>query len=309
MADSKISALTDGTTPQSTDEFVVARGADNRKLTWSSMLSSAQSGAVLVGAAAGGVLSGTYPNPGFAVDMATQAELDAHINDPTDAHLGTAIGNTPAGGIAATTVQAAINELDTEKPATGTVVLKSLYDANTVLAANTDDTPAALTMGASTILARLAAGNIVAATPAQLKTLLGLDLASASYKRTAGNYTTASTSFVDVDATNLALTITTGARRVLITVVGVAYNDSGSLQNVSFDVDLDGARLGGTSGMTLIESVSSGQRLVNISYVTDALSAASHTFKLQWATTAGNATLRGTSAGYTLRFAVVELAS
>lgn len=27
--------------------------------------------------AAGGVLSGTYPNPGFAADMATQAELDA----------------------------------------------------------------------------------------------------------------------------------------------------------------------------------------------------------------------------------------
>jgi hypothetical protein len=27
--------------------------------------------------AAGGVLSGTYPDPGFAVDMATQAELDA----------------------------------------------------------------------------------------------------------------------------------------------------------------------------------------------------------------------------------------
>lgn len=28
---------------------------------------------------AGGVLSGTYPNPGFAVDMATQAELDAAL--------------------------------------------------------------------------------------------------------------------------------------------------------------------------------------------------------------------------------------
>jgi hypothetical protein len=27
--------------------------------------------------AAGGVLGGTYPDPGFAVDMATQAELDA----------------------------------------------------------------------------------------------------------------------------------------------------------------------------------------------------------------------------------------
>jgi len=29
--------------------------------------------------AAGGVLSGTYPNPGFAADMATQAELDTAI--------------------------------------------------------------------------------------------------------------------------------------------------------------------------------------------------------------------------------------
>lgn len=31
--------------------------------------------------AAGGVLSGTYPNPGFAADMATQAELDAHASN------------------------------------------------------------------------------------------------------------------------------------------------------------------------------------------------------------------------------------
>lgn len=53
-------------------------------------------------------------------------------------------------------------------------VPKSLYDANTVLAADTDNTPAALTMGASTILARLAAGNIKAATPAELRTLLSL---------------------------------------------------------------------------------------------------------------------------------------
>ena len=39
--------------------------------------------------AAGGVLSGSYPNPGFAVDMATQAELDA-VSDVANAKLSDA---------------------------------------------------------------------------------------------------------------------------------------------------------------------------------------------------------------------------
>lgn len=34
---------------------------------------------------AGGVLSGNYPNPGFAVDMATQSELNTEITDRTSA--------------------------------------------------------------------------------------------------------------------------------------------------------------------------------------------------------------------------------
>lgn len=42
-------------------------------------------------------------------------EANAHINATTGAHPASAITNTPAGNIAATTVQAAINELDTEK--------------------------------------------------------------------------------------------------------------------------------------------------------------------------------------------------
>ena len=35
---------------------------------------------------AGGVLGGTYPNPSFAADMATQSELDAHVADETAVH-------------------------------------------------------------------------------------------------------------------------------------------------------------------------------------------------------------------------------
>jgi hypothetical protein len=44
-----------------------------------------------------------------------QTNLDDHINDTADAHAASAITNTPAGLVAATTVQAAINELDSEK--------------------------------------------------------------------------------------------------------------------------------------------------------------------------------------------------
>lgn len=49
-------------------------------------------------------------------DAATVAtDLADHIADTAGAHAASAIANTPAGTIAATTVQAAIDELDTEK--------------------------------------------------------------------------------------------------------------------------------------------------------------------------------------------------
>lgn len=46
-----------------------------------------------------------------AIDVLGSA--GAHIADTTGAHAATAISNTPAGNIAATTVQGALNELDT----------------------------------------------------------------------------------------------------------------------------------------------------------------------------------------------------
>lgn len=44
---------------------------------------------------AGGVLSGAYPNPSFAADMATQAELDAHTTLTTTAHGGIVASTDP----------------------------------------------------------------------------------------------------------------------------------------------------------------------------------------------------------------------
>lgn len=63
----------------------------------------------------------SFPTPGdIGAEVAgaaatVQSNLSAHIADTTDAHAASAITNTPTGNISATTVQAAINELDSEK--------------------------------------------------------------------------------------------------------------------------------------------------------------------------------------------------
>jgi hypothetical protein len=62
---------------------------------------------------------------------------------------------------------------------------KSLYDANTILYATTDNTPTALTVGASTIMGRKATGDISAMSATETRTILNVaDGATANTKAT-----------------------------------------------------------------------------------------------------------------------------
>jgi hypothetical protein len=64
-------------------------------------------------------------------DNATQTELDAHVNDATAAHAATAIAFTPAGTIAATTVQAAIEEVASEAGGGGAALVGAKANKST----------------------------------------------------------------------------------------------------------------------------------------------------------------------------------
>lgn len=65
------------------------------------------------------------------------------------------------------------HDTDGSHLSTGDVVLKALFDANTILAANADDTPAALTVAASRIIGRASTGSIAALTASQVNNILG----------------------------------------------------------------------------------------------------------------------------------------
>lgn len=107
----------------------------------------------------------------------------------------------------------------------------------------------------------------------------------------AANWTTTSTSFVDVDGTDLSLAITTTGGDVMI---GFHGNVSSLNNYVWFDVTMDGTRIGTDDGFMGIYATSSTNIMVSpVSFVrlVTNVAAGSHTFKLQWKASAGTITL------------------
>ena len=116
-----------GSSHAATQAAAEATAAAAALLAHTSDASDAHDASAISIADAGGDFTATDVE-GALDELQADAEADAaalatHLADTTDAHLGTAIGNTPAGNIAATTVQAAINELDTEKAAAASAVM------------------------------------------------------------------------------------------------------------------------------------------------------------------------------------------
>ena len=104
---------------------------------------------------------------------------------------------------------------------------------------------------------------------------------------TGGDFSTTSASFVDIDATNAAITITTGANPVLIGFGG-RLTHATTADPSYIDIDIDGTRQGGTNGLIEPHPSAIGIRMhLGYVYQTVALSAGSHTFKMQWFTAGG----------------------
>ena len=129
------------------------------------------------------------------------------------------------------------------------------------------------------------------------------------YTRNSTNYTTTSTTPVDIDGTNLSQAITVAANsRVRVTLVAsVAGTSTG---NIFVDVLVDGTSVSGGEGVNLARPLNTGSvnMPIGFSWITDALSAGARTIKLQWWTSTGTATMyAGAGGGPILQFSLEEI--
>lgn len=152
---------------------------------------------------------------------------------------------------------------------------KTIYNANTILAADTDDTPAALTIPEQTLVGRITAGTIDALTVAEVQTLLNIaDGATADQNlyetftidNSDAEYTWAGTDgSVVADSTTDILTLVAGTNIVLdrdatndalrITASGSSNQDAfsivtGDTGTATADAEADTIAVTGSGGIT-----------------------------------------------------------
>lgn len=110
--------------------------------------------------------------------------------------------------------------------------------------------------------------------------------AYASVTRT-DDYTVTSTTFIDLDATNLKHTINVGLRKRVLVLANCSHNMMATNQFGYLDLDIDGVRQGTSTGLAWRgPEVGSGQGVITFAYLTAPMSG-THTFKLQARVDAG----------------------
>jgi hypothetical protein len=170
---------------------------------------------------------------------------------------------------------------------TGSGINSTIVDAKgDIIAATAADTVARLAVGANDT-------HLVAASGESTGLKWVAPLAAAGTKQVSGaDYTTTSGTYADIDGTNLSVTLTTAAHRVLVTLTcGITLSSISFAGNI--DVLVDGASDSGlgTGAWQMRPIRASEYTSVTWSYMTAALTAASHTIKLQWKTSGGTLTI------------------
>lgn len=99
-------------------------------------------------------------------------------------------------------------------------------------------------------------------------------------------YVTSSTTFVDIDGTNLSITATLSGSAVLVSFTACGVSGTGVSGNtICLDLSVNGTRMGsaGTDGITsAVIATNTGTQLLGFTVVVTGLSAGANTFKPQW---------------------------
>lgn len=104
------------------------------------------------------------------------------------------------------------------------------------------------------------------------------------------DYSTTSSTFVDVDATDFSTTITTHGSDVLVTL---CVTVAGATNYAFFDIEVDGTRVGADDGILKKHCDSTAPDSMTLYYWVKGLAAGSHTFALQWKASTGTIKLYG----------------
>lgn len=126
-------------------------------------------------------------------------------------------------------------------------------------------------------------------------------------RRTAGaDYATTSTTFVNIDATNLSIDLTMSGSTVLVLFNGVFRNT----ETVYVDFSVDGTRHANTTegiGLATLQTTSN-YMLAGYAVLVTGLSVGAHQFRPMWRVASGTGALRATTSTSPVFFSVIEVA-